>query len=84
MTSTVQCEDGSRITGLAGSATSEEELLASQEPKRITWLNGIMELVGVPIVVNSVFDATEGIYVDEYGCGWCVISFNAAFKNYDF
>lgn len=70
--SSVQCEGGGRIFGFRGSVNIEDEHLTEwRDPLFISWLNGIMELVGVP--PSNGNDGT---------CSWCIISFSAVSFDY--
>lgn len=80
MVSSVVCVDGSPIMGVTGEATTAEELLNWSDPVKICWLNGMMELVGVPVIADSVYDPNTGTYTDTYKCGWCIIAFNALYR----
>ena len=74
--SQVICEDDRRIMGLAGNVP-DSDLLNWMDPLRILWMNGIMELVGVPV---SDYDENGNPIIV---CGWCITSFNAVFFSYE-
>ena len=69
--STVVCEGGLRIMGLAANAQSSD-LVGWTDPLGVSWMNGIMELVGVPVEMYD--EAADETYVV---CGWSVVSFSA-------
>ena len=68
--SAVQCEGGLPIRGLAGNV-NDSDLPAWSDPVHISWIDGIMELIGVPDTYN-----------DNTICGWCIVSFSAVRYQY--
>ena len=73
--SRVQCENGNRIMGARPS--EDQDLIMWMDPKCIEWMNGPIELIGVPGITYD--DNDEGTEC----CDWCIISFNAvSYINY--
>ena len=68
--SAVQCEGGHPIRGFAANV-NDSDLPAWGDPTHIQWINGIMELIGVPDTYNG-----------NTICGWCIVSFSAV--NYQY
>ena len=73
----VCCESGRSIYGLSANV-DDTNLIDWDDPQWIGWLNGLMELVGVPIYG---YDSDSGTEVLEE-CGWCILSFNATSIDY--
>ncbi|MCR4699765.1 MAG: hypothetical protein K5757_02255 [Bacteroidaceae bacterium] len=74
--SLVKCENGGRILGFSASV-SDANLTHWADPLEISWMNGIMELVGVPM--GAWDDSTETVVMT---CGWCIVSFSAVYFDY--
>ena len=73
----VCCESGLPIYGLSANVDNAN-LTTWSDPEWITWLNGMMELVGVPI-----YGYNSETYEEELKeCGWCILSFNATSMQY--
>ena len=74
------------IKGLAGSVL-EESITDWNDPTFISWINGSMELVGVPDKA-TVYDEEGNPVVDgfmevtEDVCSWCILSFSAVSFEY--
>lgn len=71
----VRCEDGSKIMGCSG-GVDDSSIISWSDPVRIEWINGIIELVGVPKYWR---DSNGDKYVAS--CEWCVIALNAVSFN---
>lgn len=68
--SAVQCEGGHPIHGFSGNV-NDSDLPTWTDPSHISWINGLMELIGVPQSYNG-----------NTICGWCIVSFSAV--NYQY
>lgn len=73
----VCCESGRNVYGLSVNV-ADADLVTWDDPQWIGWLNGLMELVGVPIYS---YDPDTGTNILTE-CGWCILSFNATSIDY--
>ena len=72
----VCCESGNPIYGFSGSIP-DSDLTKWRDPDWISWLNGMMELVGVP---QDVYNQETGEF--DLECYWCIVSFNSTSMEY--
>ena len=74
--SRVTHENGGSIMGLSA-RVEEANLTEWNDPTWIEWLNGLMELIGVP---QDQYDPQTGTTTRT--CGWCIIGFSAVYFAY--
>lgn len=86
--SQIQCEGGGRIMGTPPES-AEFSMIDHVDALSIDWINGIIELMGVPqyeplLDENGNYQYDEdGVLITKMICGWCIMSQNATSIKYN-